>query len=94
MSDSRAELAADAEAAGLLADLAKRYRLAGKTKGDLFIILSAVASTAAIGMANILDMADRDHPDCPLCRACEHICATAHNARDKVRDEAMASGVH
>jgi hypothetical protein len=94
MSDNKAALEADAEAAGLLADLAKRYRLAGRTKGDLFTILASVASTAAVGMANILDMADPDHPDCPLCRACEHINATAHNVIDEARDEAKGRGVH
>jgi hypothetical protein len=84
----------EAEATELLAALAERYRLAGRTTGDLFTILASVASFAAIGMANILDMDDPAYPDCPLCRACGHIRALTHNALDKARDKAGGHGVH
>jgi hypothetical protein len=94
MSDSKAELEANAEAAGMLADLAKRYRLAGRTKSDLFATLSSIASTAVIGMANMVNLDDPGHPDCPICRVCDHISATVHNDRDKARDEIRGHGVH
>jgi hypothetical protein len=84
----------EAEAVELLAVLSERYRIAGRTQGDLFTILASVASFAAIGMANILDLDDPAHPDCPLCRSCEHIAATVHNARDEARDKARGRGVH
>jgi hypothetical protein len=45
-------------------------------------------------MANILDMADPDHHDCTLCRACEHINAVAHNVMNEARDEAKKGHVH
>jgi hypothetical protein len=80
-------LAADIEAAQLLAALAERYRVAGRTRGDLLTILASIASCAVIGMAYMIDENDPSHPECPLCRARDHIGALAHGARDEARDE-------
>jgi hypothetical protein len=72
----------ETEAVELLAALAKRYRIAGRTTVDLFEILATIASHAVIGMSNILHLDDPEHPDCPLCRACGHVDALAHGVRD------------
>jgi hypothetical protein len=89
----RTQPEAETEAVELLSALAERYRLTGRTKGDLFAILASIASTAVIGMARIIDEADPDHPNCPIYRARDHIGALAHGARDET-PETKGHGPH
>jgi hypothetical protein len=69
-----------ATAIELLGELAKRQR----NDAELFNAFAALAARAAIAMANLLAMHDKEDPRCCCCRACAHISAMVHDTPEEI----------